>query len=420
MTMANLTKNEALGVSFKICKSILNKLSYGSLSLTYNNQIFTFGHTDDRGPHAEVTIHDKRVFTRFLLGGTIAAGETYMEGFWDSPNLTTLTQLFSANIARSSTKQSWLEKPTQLALRIANKLTENSLSGSRKNIRAHYDLGNDLFENFLDPSMMYSSAIYPTKEATLEQAQQYKLKRICEKLDLKPTDHLLEIGTGWGAMAIYAAQHYGCKVTTTTLSDEQYNLTQERVRALHLEDKITLLKSDYRELTGRFDKVVSIEMIEAVGHAFMPGYFRKIDELLTQDGVALLQCITIADQRYDQYRRSVDFIRKYIFPGGHLPSVSVVHNHIAQQTSMLVTHFEDISLHYARTLRDWDKAFVENYAKLPTQKYDERFYRMWRYYLAYCEGGFKEQAIGTHQIVFTKPQHCKNWLKIDQNTDNKA
>lgn len=414
MTMANLSKNDSMSVSFKICKKLLDKLSYGSLSLSYKRLVYVFGDIHDKGPHAAVTIHDKSVFTRFLLGGTIAAGETYMDGLWDSPNLTTLTQLFSANIARSSTKRSWLEKPTQLALRIANGLTKNSLSGSRKNIKAHYDLGNDLFENFLDPSMMYSSAIYPSKEANLEQAQQYKLQRICQKLDLKPTDHLLEIGTGWGAMAIYAAQHYGCHVTTTTLSDEQFKLTQERVRALGLEGKITLLKSDYRELTGQFDKVVSIEMIEAVGHAFMPGYFKKIDQLLNPKGVALLQCITIADQRYNQYRKSVDFIRKYIFPGGHLPSVSVIHNHIAQQTSMLVTHFEDISLHYAKTLHDWDKAFVANYAKLPSQKYDERFYRMWRYYLAYCEGGFKEQAIGTHQIVFTKPQFHKDWTALER------
>ncbi|MFQ3280905.1 class I SAM-dependent methyltransferase [Reinekea sp.] len=412
MTMANSLKNESQGLSFKICKKILDNLNHGSLSLSFNQQVYVFGDIDDQGPHASVNIHDKKVFTRFLLGGTIAAGETYMEGLWDSPNLSTLTQLFSANIARSSTKRSWLEKPTQLALRVANKVTENSLRGSRKNIKAHYDLGNDLFENFLDPSMMYSSAIYPSKEATLEQAQQYKLQRICQKLDLKPTDHLLEIGTGWGAMAIYAAQHYGCNVTTTTLSDEQFSLTQERVRALNLEDQITLLKTDYRELSGQFDKVVSIEMIEAVGHGFMPGYFKKIDQLLTPKGVALLQCITIADQRYEQYRQSVDFIRKYIFPGGHLPSVSVIHTHIAQQTSMLVTHFEDISLHYARTLHDWDKAFVENYAKLPSEKYDERFFRMWRYYLAYCEGGFKEQAIGTHQIVFTKPQFHKEWTAI--------
>ncbi|MBU2862252.1 cyclopropane-fatty-acyl-phospholipid synthase family protein [Reinekea marina] len=410
MTVAQLSEQESLGLAFKLCKKLLSKLSFGSLELNYLDHQFVFGNPQDSGPHAKVTVHDKQVFARFLTGGTVAAGESYMDGQWDSENLTTLTQLFSANIVKAKGRSSWYEKPMQLALRLANTLRQNSISGSKKNIKAHYDLGNDLFEAFLDPSMMYSSAIYPNEDATLAEAQQYKLKRICEKLDLKPTDHLLEIGTGWGAMAIYAAQHYGCKVTTTTLSDEQYSLTQERIKSLNLESQITLLKTDYRELTGQFDKLVSIEMIEAVGHSYMPGYFKQIDHLLNDKGIALLQCITIADQRYKQYRNSVDFIRKYIFPGGHLPSVSMIHNLIAEQTSMIATHFEDISMHYARTLRDWDEAFVKNYPFLPSDRYDERFYRMWRYYLTYCEGGFKEQAIGTHQIVFTKPQFHKNWL----------
>jgi cyclopropane-fatty-acyl-phospholipid synthase len=414
MTMATTSTTDQAGVAFNICRKLLNKLDHGTLSLTFNDQTYLFGDSNSQGPKAEVVVNDKKVFSQFITSGSIGAAESYMDGLWDSPDLTELTRLFSVNIARSKPKASWLEAPMQLMMRLVNKFNQNSLTGSRKNIKAHYDLGNDLFESFLDPSMMYSSAIYPTDEASLAEAQQYKLKRICEKLHLNENDHLLEIGTGWGAMAIYAAQHYGCKVTTTTLSDEQYALTQQRIRDLKLDDKITLLKTDYRHLEGKFDKLVSIEMIEAVGHSFLPQYFNKIDTLLNNNGIAVLQCITIADQRYNSYRRSVDFIRKYIFPGGHLPSISVIHSHIAQQTSMMVTHFEDISQHYARTLRDWHDAFVANYETLPTERYDQRFYRMWRYYLSYCEGGFSEQAIATHQIVFTKPQKHRNWLSLDQ------
>lgn len=410
MTTANTVQAGQYSFATRTAIKMLGHLTNGSLTVHIGNEIMVFGSTESDGPHALATVHDTAVFAQLITGGTVGAAEAYMEGMWDSPDITKVVQLFAVNLTHSITRYSFLQKPTQMALRLAHWLNSNNKTGSRKNIQAHYDLGNDLFESFLDESMMYSAAIYPTNESTLAEAQDYRLHRICQKLDLKPTDHLLEIGTGWGSMAIHAAKHYGCRVTTTTISDEQFDLAKQRIEKAGLSDKITLLKEDYRDLSGSYDKVVSIEMIEAVGHKFLPGYFKKINGLLKAHGSALLQCITIPDSRYNEYKNSVDFIRKYIFPGGHLPSISLINRHIAQQTDMTVTHFEDITEHYAKTLRDWHATFIENYQQLPAQKYDRRFYRMWRYYLAYCEGGFKERAIGTHQIVFAKAGNRQNWI----------
>ncbi len=411
MTTANSTSANTVDISWKAAHSILKHLKNGVLTVHYNNQTHTFGREDSSGPAAEVIIHDKQVFRQMLTGGDVAAAECYAQGHWDSPDLTKVVQLFAANLNREKQTFNPLGKLSQLGLKMAHWFNQNTINGSKRNIQAHYDLGNDLFTSFLDGSMMYSSAIYPEKESTLEQAQEYRLQRICEKLHLEPENHLLEIGTGWGSMAIYAAKHFGCKVTTTTISEEQFQYAKQRVQEEGLEDRITLLKSDYRLLQGQFDRVVSIEMIEAVGHKFLPGYFKKIDELLSEDGIALLQCITMPDQRYHSYRKSVDFIRKYIFPGGHLPSISLINQHIAQQTTMTVNHFEDITSHYARTLQDWHQRFIANYSTLDHQKYDRQFYRLWRYYFAYCEGGFLERAIGTSQIVFSKSNAHKEWVR---------
>lgn len=401
MTTANTTsRQEHYTLSWKAASSLLKHLRHGSLKVNFQETSQTFGHPDGRGPHAEVTVHNGRVFREMLTGGDMAAAESFIEGDWDSPDLTKVVQVFAANLSDSkSAPLQWLRKT---GLSLAHWLNRNTIKGSRRNIQAHYDLGNDLFEGFLDDSMMYSSAIYPSNDSSLEDAQQFRLQRIGEKLHLGPDNHLLEIGTGWGSMAIYAAKHFGCRVTTTTISEEQYRYAQQRIRDENLEDRITLLKTDYRLLTGQFDRLVSIEMIEAVGHRYLPGYFRKINELLTDDGIALLQCITMPDQRYHQYRKSVDFIRKYIFPGGHLPSISLITRQIADQTQMTVNHFEDITQHYARTLKDWHERFIAAYPNLPHERYDRQFFRLWRYYLSYCEGGFRERAIGTSQIVFSK------------------
>lgn len=401
MTTANTTSSqERYSLSWKAASSLLKHLRNGSLTVNFQENTQTFGQPEGDGPHAEVTVHDGRVFREMLTGGEMAAAESFVDGDWDSPDLTKVVQVFAANLnSTPDGRFQWLRTAGQ---NIAHWLNRNTVKGSRRNIQAHYDLGNDLFEGFLDHSMMYSSAIYPHENASLEEAQQYRLRRICEKLHLSEDNHLLEIGTGWGSMAIFAAKHFGCRVTTTTISDEQYQHALARIREENLEDRITLLKTDYRLLEGSFDRFVSIEMIEAVGHKFLPGYFRKIDDLLTDDGIALLQCITMPDQRYQSYRKSVDFIRKYIFPGGHLPSISVVTRHIADQTQMTVNHFEDITQHYAKTLKDWHERFVASYPSLPHDRYNRQFFRMWRYYFAYCEGGFRERAIGTSQVVFSK------------------
>lgn len=406
---ANSTTYQSPTLIWRATSRMLKHVSQGTLTLRYNGEVSTFGNSDSKGPHAEATVHDGRVFREILTGGTLAAAETYIEGLWDSPDLTKVVQLFAANVNNDPEQRHWLRSPSKWAHQVAHWLNHNSIRGSRKNIKAHYDLGNDLFECFLDPSMMYSSAIYPHSKASLEEAQSFRLQRICEKLNLSEKNHLLEIGTGWGSMAIYAAQHYGCRVTTTTISDEQYDFTLQRVKDAGLEHKITLLKQDYRLLAGQYDRLVSIEMIEAVGHKYLPGYFKKISDLLTDEGVALIQSITMNDQRYARYKNSVDFIRKYIFPGGHLPSATLISKHIGEQTNMTLSHVEDITEHYARTLNDWHQRFIDNYHTLPSDKYDRQFYRMWRYYLAYCEGGFKERAIGTSQIMFSKPKAKPVW-----------
>jgi cyclopropane-fatty-acyl-phospholipid synthase len=252
---------------------------------------------------------------------------------------------------------------------------------------------------------MYSAAIYPDANATLAEAQENKLRSICDKLQLTPSDHLIEIGTGWGGLAIFAAKHYGCKVTTTTISDEQYAYAQDWVAKEQLEDKITLLKKDYRLLEGKFDKLVSIEMIEAVGKAYLPNFFEKCSSLLKPQGLMVLQAITIDDRRYDSYSNSVDFIQKHIFPGGFLPSQLAINQFLKKNTDMNIRDLHDIGLDYAKTLRDWHTAFNENKQALEADGYDERFARMWQYYLNYCEGGFLERAISTVQLVLSKPHY---------------
>ncbi|HWP88560.1 MAG TPA: cyclopropane-fatty-acyl-phospholipid synthase family protein, partial [Burkholderiales bacterium] len=279
----------------------------------------------------------------------------------------------------------------------------NTHTGSRRNIAAHYDLGNDFFRVFLDPTMMYSSAVFERADMTLEEASVAKLDRICRKLDLKPTDNVLEIGTGWGGFALHAAKLYGCRVTTTTLSRNQFQLARQRVDEANLSAQITVLLEDYRDLTGSYDKLVSIEMIEAVGHHFYDTYFGQCSDLLKPDGLMLLQAITIADQRYDAARRSVDFIQRHIFPGSCIPSVTVMSDAIARLTDMKLFHLEDIGPHYATTLERWRDNLFANIAEVHALGYPTEFIRMWEFYLCYCEGGFIERAIGVVQMLLVKP-----------------
>ena len=392
------------GVAKKAVHTLLRRLTIGHLVVEDGDQRHEFGQSPELTPyHAHIVIHDQGVYRDVFNNASIGAGEAYMRGWWSTPDLVAVIRLMVANLnvinEADSSRPIW----SRIATGLFHKLNANSRSGSKKNISAHYDLGNDFFQLFLDPTMMYSAAIYQTQRTSLEEAAVHKLDHICQKLELKPTDHLVEIGTGWGGMAIHAAKHYGCKVTTTTISQEQYEYAKQRVAAEGLSDKITLLLKDYREMEGQYDKLVSIEMIEAVGHEYYDSYFSKCASLLKPTGLMVIQAITIADQRYDYAKNSVDFIQRYIFPGGCLPSVQVISDCLARKTDMQMVALEDITEHYAMTLADWRQRFHEQRHRVTDMGFDEVFCRMWDFYLAYCEGGFRERAISTVQTVFAKP-----------------
>jgi cyclopropane-fatty-acyl-phospholipid synthase len=389
----------------------LGNLRHGELILNEKDEQYIFGQQDDTFPKTvTVTVTDEDFYTRVLMYGEIGAGEAYINGYWECDDLTLMVELFLCNspyMGNIDSEKKWLVKPLHFLQRY---LHRNTPKGSRRNIEAHYDLGNELFELFLDETMMYSCGIFHHQQTTLQEASETKLARICQKLQLKPTDHLLEIGTGWGGFALYAAKHYGCRVTTTTISKQQYDYARQRVLDAGLEDRITLLFDDYRELNGSYDKLVSIEMVEAIGHRYYDAYFNKCSELLKPDGMMLLQSITISDQRYPVAKKSIDFIQRYIFPGGCLPSVAALGDAIARKTDMRIFHLEDIGPHYATTLHKWRERFFENIGKVRQLGYPEGFIRMWEYYLCYCEGGFRQQTIGTIQLLLTKPQTLRSPL----------
>ena len=380
----------------------LSQLKSGHLVVIENGERLMFGDSG-AGLVGEVQIHDTSVWGMIASNGSIGAGEAFIHGYWSSPDLTKVIRVLVSNMDVLDAMEGGLARLGRPLIRGLHWINRNTRKGSQKNIAAHYDLGNEMFEQFLDPTMMYSAAQFLTADDTLEQAQLNKLQRICQKLDLKPEDHLLEIGTGWGSMALYAAQHYGCKVTTTTLSKEQFDYTQARIEALGLQEQVTLLLEDYRDLTGQYDKLVSIEMIEAVGHHFLPSYFKQCSHLLKPHGLMLLQAITIREQRYEQAKSSVDFIQRYIFPGGALPSVQKMLEIVGKDTDMNMMHMEDFGLHYAKTLRLWHENFRRAHGRLTELGYDEYFLRLWEFYLCYCEGGFLERSIGTAQLLLAKP-----------------
>lgn len=353
--------------------------------------------------HAEVIVRHPGFYQRVLRGGSIAAAEAYVDGWWDSPDLTAVIRAVCRNLPaldRLESKVGWL---STLATKMAHWKNRNTKEKSKDNISAHYDLGNALYERFLDQEMLYSSGIYENDTDTLEQAQFQKMDRLCRQLNLSSSDHLLEIGTGWGGMAIHAAKHYGCRVTTTTISNEQFEWAKFRVEQEGLSDRITLLKQDYRDLEGHYDKLVSIEMIEAVGKEYLTTYIKKCQSLLKPTGLMAIQAITIADQRYDSYSKGVDFIQKHIFPGGFLPSVSILLDRFTRESDLVVRDLKDIGLDYAKTLHDWHQRFEQSLSELAKLGYDDRFARLWRYYFCYCEGGFRERTISTVQLVLSRP-----------------
>ena len=385
---------------------LLSKLQVGSLTLHEGPCSHHFGSVDKpHEPQAEVHIHSPAVYSQMLTGGSIGSGEAYMKGYWSSPDAMDVMRIFSANLVLLNKFDASQSVFIKLALKIAHRFNRNTYKGSQLNIAAHYDLGNEFFQLFLDPTMMYSSALFSDKSASLEVASETKLDELCQQLELKSDDHLLEIGTGWGGMAIHAAKNFGCRVTTTTISQEQYDFASARVREEGLEGQITLLCEDYRNLTGEYDKLVSIEMIEAVGHDFYQNYFRMCSGLLKPNGKMVIQAITMADQRYKEARDSVDFIKRYIFPGGCLPSVAVMAQHIARDTDMQIVHLRDITNDYAETLAHWRQRFLANLEAVRGMGFSEEFVRMWDFYLCYCEGGFRERVISTVQLAFAKPDY---------------
>lgn len=387
---------------------ILKQLSLiedGQLTLIDGDITHHFGASKAQGIAACIIVHDARFYGEIAFGGSLGAGEAYMLGYWTSDHLTDVIRLMCVNQSVMDTLEGgyqWLMKPV---MKVLHWLNSNTTEGSRKNIAAHYDLGNAMFALFLDPTMMYSSAVFTKDTQTLQAASELKLKTICDKLALKPSDHVVEIGTGWGGFAIYAATHYGCKVTTTTISQQQYVLAKARIHEAGLQDRITLLLEDYRLLTGTFDKLVSIEMIEAVGYQFYDTYFAKVSQLLKPDGLACIQAITIADQRFESAKKSVDFIQRYIFPGSCIPSNTAMLKSITNTTSLRLFDLEDIGPHYATTLRMWRENFFNQIDAVRALGYSDEFIKMWDFYLCYCEGGFAERALGDVHLLLAKPNN---------------
>jgi cyclopropane-fatty-acyl-phospholipid synthase len=395
------------GASFarRLVHGLLGHLECGSLALHEAGEVRHFGDTGGNGVTATIHINDPRAYRHFVAGGTIGAGESYMLGLWQSPCLTDVIRLFCANMVAMERMEGGVSLFRRLAQRVVHALKRNSLNGARRNIQAHYDLGNDFFSLFLDPAMMYSSAVFPSEDATLEVASRHKLELLCRDLELTEDDHLLEIGSGWGGMAIFAASEYGCRVTTTTISREQYEYTLGKVRDAGLEDRISVLCQDYRVLQGSYDKVVSIEMVEAVGYEFYGEFFRRCNALLKPDGKFVMQAITIQDQRFEAARDTVDFIKRYIFPGGCLPSLEVISRHVSRDTDLQMIALRDITADYARTLAQWRARFLAAREQVRALGFEERFQRMWEFYLCYCEGGFRERVISTVQLTFAGPQY---------------
>jgi cyclopropane-fatty-acyl-phospholipid synthase len=380
----------------------LARITAGRLTIDEGAGRVSFGPGNAGAPDAELTVRDPRFYRGVLFGGHLGAVETYLDGWWETGDLTAVVRLMVQNRTVLNSFEGGLARLAQPVRRAWHAMRRNTRSGSRRNIAAHYDLGNEFFAAFLDDTLTYSCGIFERPDMTLREASIAKYDRLCRKLALAPADHVMEIGTGWGGFALHAAATYGCRVTTTTISREQHRLASERVRTAGLDDRVTVLLRDYRDLEGRFDKLVSIEMIEAVGHRFYRGFFRKCAALLKPGGQMALQTITIDPRHYDQARREVDFIKRYIFPGANIPSVPVLRHAAERRAGLSLLHLEDITPHYAETLKRWRENFVARWDRLRALGFSEEFRRLWEFYFCYCEGGFRERLLGDVQIVFAR------------------
>ena len=400
--------NQSNSAYKRLLLTVANRIKVGTLRIIDGEETYEFGkaaeHLNDEqhALNAEIHIVNPDVYRQIIRQGGNGAAQGYIDGHWKSPDLVNVIRVMAANQSTFDT----VDERSSLWSRIQNKLmhwmNRNSITGSKRNILAHYDLSNDFYKLFLDSKMMYSSALYDENTTDLEQASANKLRSVCDKLQLNEQDHLLEVGSGWGGLAIYAAKHYGCKVTTTTISDAQYNEAKSRIAQEKLEDKITLLKQDYRLLEGSYDKIVSIEMVEAVGHQYLDGYFAKLGQLLKPGGRFLMQAITIDDRRYQRALREVDFIKKFIFPGSFIPSLTTLATSAAK-SGFRVKSLEDLGDSYAKTLKAWRNNFQNNIEHIHGLGFDEPFERLWMFYFCYCEGGFREKVISDVHIIFTQP-----------------
>jgi cyclopropane-fatty-acyl-phospholipid synthase len=397
----------------KFCKNLvfklLSKMKTGRLAWSEEGfPVEYFGEGD--GIEAEIRVKDKVFYKKLVLFGDIGFGESFMDGDWETTDLVQFISWLIQNLDKIE-KQSAVQKvfsPLNLLKaynRVSHSLKPNSISGSKKNISEHYDLSNEFFQLFLDPSMTYSSAFFETGKESLEKAQQAKYELMCQSIKLKSTDHVLEIGCGWGGFALYTAKNFGCKVTGITISKRQFELATERVKNENLEDKIKIVFQDYRLMEGNFDKIVSIEMIEAVGHQYFNKYFKKIDSLLAKNGIVGLQAIIIPDKKYDEYRKSVDWIQKYIFPGGLLPSIAKINQSMNEASMMNLYNLREFGLSYAKTLKSWKLNMFQNLSQINEMGFDDKFIRKWEYYFSYCEAAFQQRNINLVQLVYSRPNN---------------
>ena len=393
----------------KVILDLLYKMPLGTLNLTLpSGQLVKIG--NGTGIEANIEIKDPNFFKRCVLYGDIGFGESYTDGEWDTDNITNVIKWFLLNVGNAPTASGSNAKSLTInVFKIANKLYHlnrtNSVKGSKKNISAHYDLNNEFFALFLDDTMTYSSAYFKEEGMTLKEAQLAKYDRLCKQLNLKVTDHVLEIGSGWGGNAIYMAKNYGCKVTTLTISEEQYKLAKESIEKENLSDKVTVMLKDYRSMTGQFDKIVSIEMLEAVGHEFYNTYFKKCNDLLKKDGIFAIQVITCPDSRFESLKNGVDWIQKHIFPGSLLPSVAEINKAINATCDLTLVDLKDIGLDYAHTLTIWHQEFNKNIEQVKKIGFDDYFIRKWNYYFCYCEAAFAMRNINVMQLVYTRPNN---------------
>jgi cyclopropane-fatty-acyl-phospholipid synthase len=381
----------------------MKKLSYGRVVIIADGQADEFvGSVNQDLGSVTITIRDKKIFTKVLIAGTTGAADSFIQGHWETDDLAKLIQIIIANENVFKKVDSKLTLFVQNMMNLFAILKRNNKNTAKKNTLMHYDLGEDFFSLFLDKKMMYSCALYQSEVNDLDAASTFKLRTICDALQLTPQDHMLEIGSGWGGLSFFAAQEYGCKVTTTTISDKQYAYVKAEIERRGLQSQITILNKDYRDLNGQYDKLVSIEMIEAVGAKYFKTFFTKCNALVKPGGLFFLQAITINDESYESARKNIDFIKKYIFSGGCLPSLTVINDSIASTTQMQLVKCYDIGTHYVKTLQDWMAKFLNSITEIKALGFSDQFIRTWYFYFCYCIAGFQHAYISDIHALWQK------------------